>query len=60
MVGRHALSNAERREKPLRIRLAPPERKEIDDAADATSLATSSWARMVLLREARKAAKKEK
>jgi len=40
---------------PLRIRLSDPEREEIDKAAGGKS---STWARQVLLRAARKANKK--
>jgi predicted DNA binding CopG/RHH family protein len=48
-MGRPAKKDAERRDKPLRIRLASQERKAIDKAATAKGLDTSTWARMVLL-----------
>jgi hypothetical protein len=51
-MGRPPLPDDERRAKPLRIRLSDPEREEIDKAAGGKS---STWARQVLLREARKA-----
>jgi hypothetical protein len=44
----------ERRRKPLRIRLTDAERELLDDAAGGEE-GTSTWAREVLLRAARKA-----
>jgi hypothetical protein len=38
----------------LRIRLTEAERQTLDDAAGSESLEVSSWARAVLLREARR------
>jgi len=51
VMGRKKLPDAERREKPLRIRLSPEEREEIDRAANGNS---SSWAREILLKAARR------
>jgi uncharacterized protein (DUF1778 family) len=51
-MGRPPLPEEDRRAKPLRIRLTDAEREEIDKAAGASS---STWAREVLLRAARKA-----
>jgi uncharacterized protein (DUF1778 family) len=48
-MGRPVKKDTERRDKPLRIRLAAAERKAIDKAANAKGLETSTWARMVLL-----------
>lgn len=42
------------RENILRIRLTEAERQELDDAAKARALDTSSWARSLLLQEARR------
>ena len=53
-MGRPPLPDNERREKPLRIRLSPEERAEVDKAAKGK---TSTWAREVLLRAARRARK---
>jgi uncharacterized protein (DUF1778 family) len=53
-MGRKPLPPEDRREKPLRIRLTDAEREEIDKAANGQS---STWAREVLLRAARKAKK---
>jgi len=52
IMGRPPLPDDERRAKPLRIRLSDPEREEIDRAAGGKS---STWARQVLLKAARKA-----
>ena len=54
-MGRKRLPDDERREKPLRIRLKPEEREEIDSASGGNS---SAWAREVLLKAARKPKKK--
>ena len=54
-MGRKRLSDDDRREKPLRIRLKPEEREEIDRASGGNS---SAWARDVLLRAAKKPKKK--
>ena len=53
-MGRKRLSDAERREKPLRIRLTTEERAEIDTAAKGN---TSAWAHDVLLRASRRGKK---
>lgn len=55
-MGRKPLPPEDRRAKPLRIRLTGAERAEIDKAADGQS---STWAREVLLRAARRAAKRD-
>ena len=49
-------TGAETRENILRIRLTETERKTLDDAASGESLDTSSWARSVLMKEARRLA----
>lgn len=54
LMGRPPLPDNERREKPLRIRLSPEERAEVDKAARGK---TSTWAREVLLRAAKRANK---
>jgi hypothetical protein len=51
--GRPRKGKDERRENVLRIRLTEHERKELDGAADAKSIDTSTWARMTLLESAR-------
>jgi hypothetical protein len=53
--GRPKKPKAERRGKPLRILLNPAERQSIDDAAGKMSMDVSTWARMVLLSEVKKA-----
>jgi uncharacterized protein (DUF1778 family) len=53
-MGRKRLSDDERREKPLRIRLTPDERKAIDRASDGNA---SAWARELLIKAATKARK---
>jgi len=50
-MGRKRLSDDDRREKPLRIRLTPEERESIDKAADGNA---SAWARQLLLKAAQK------
>jgi hypothetical protein len=50
-MGRKKLPDKERREKPLRIRLSPEERKLVDGAAGGNS---SAWAREVLLKAAKR------
>jgi uncharacterized protein (DUF1778 family) len=50
-MGRKKLPDDIRREKPLRIRLSADEREAVDKAADGK---TSSWARTVLLRAAKR------
>lgn len=52
--GRPAKPAEQVRSNTLKIRLTVAERQEIDDAAGGESLETSSWARGVLLREARR------
>ena len=49
-MGRKRLSDDDRREKPLRIRLKPEEREAIDEASGGNS---SAWAREVLLKAAK-------
>ena len=52
-MGRKPLSDEERRDKPLRIRLTDAEREVIDGAAgSAGHHSTSRWARDTLLRAA--------
>lgn len=51
-MGRKRLSDTERREKPLRIRLTPEERESVDHASGGN---TSAWARDVLLKAAKRA-----
>ena len=53
-MGRPPLPDNERREKPLRIRLSPEERAEVEKAAKGK---TSTWARDILLRAAKRANK---
>ncbi len=48
-TGRPKKPTGETRDKPLRIRLTPAERAEIDEAAKAKGLDTSAWARSELL-----------
>jgi hypothetical protein len=50
-MGRPPLPDKDRRAKPLRIRLTDAERAEIDKAASGAS---STWARDVLLKAARR------
>jgi hypothetical protein len=52
--GRPPKKNADRKTAELRIRLTEAERAELDAAADGS---TSTWARNLLLREARKKSK---
>ena len=53
-MGRKRLSDAERREKPLRIRLTPEERQQIDRAAGDNA---SALAREVLLKASKRSKK---
>ena len=53
-MGRKPLPENQRKEKPLRIRLADPEREAIDRAAEVSGQNSSRWARDILLREAEK------
>lgn len=53
---RERLTDDERRDKPLRIRLTPEERAVIDKAAEYHEESSARWARETLLREATKAA----
>jgi hypothetical protein len=55
-MGRKAISGVRKSERPLRIRLTEEERAELDAAAG--SIGTSTWARDVLLAEARKSRRK--
>jgi hypothetical protein len=51
MMGRKKLPPEKFRQKPLRIRLNPEERRLVDEAAEAEGLrSTSAWARRTLLR----------
>jgi uncharacterized protein (DUF1778 family) len=60
-MGRPPLSDEERRDKPLRIRLTDEERELIDEAAENAGEPSSAWARDLLVREAaRLAAKRRK
>jgi CRISPR/Cas system-associated protein Csm6 len=56
MAGRPRKTAEENRGNVLRIRLTEAERTELDDAAHAKALDTSSWARSLLLDFARKSA----
>lgn len=59
-MGRPALPDEERREKPLRIRLTDEERQLLDQAAEAAGCAnTSCWARETLEKAAKRLVKKE-
>jgi hypothetical protein len=53
-MGRKKLPDDERRAKPLRIRLTDDERAELERASQGK---TSTWARDVLLRAARRRVK---
>jgi hypothetical protein len=55
-MGRKSISGVRKSDRPLRIRLTEEERAELDAAAGESS--TSTWARDLLLREARKPKKK--
>ncbi|MDZ4686479.1 MAG: hypothetical protein SH850_15530 [Planctomycetaceae bacterium] len=59
-MGRKRLSDDERRDKPLRIRLTPEERELVDEAAGTHDESSAGWAREILLREAAKAVKKSR
>jgi len=52
MAGRPPLPDAQRRDKPLRVRLSDEERALIDDAAKRHGKPTAKWAREVLLEQA--------
>ncbi|MBI1314189.1 hypothetical protein GC176_23085 [bacterium] len=54
VMGRPRLSDEDRRDKPLRIRLADAEREKIDAAAEAAGMTASKWARQLLLDAAEK------
>lgn len=56
-MGRKRLPDDVRREKPLRIRLSQEERELIDDAAGGAGK-TSNWAREVLVKTAKREAKR--
>ncbi len=58
-MGRKPLSDARKSDTPLRIRLTAGEREQLDNAAEDAGLATSAWARELLLRAAERAAKKK-
>ena len=54
-MGRKPLSDEERRDKPLRIRLTDAEREKIDAAAEKAGYGGSSgWARDLLIEAAEK------
>jgi uncharacterized protein (DUF1778 family) len=59
-MGRKRLSDDERRDKPLRIRLTPEERALVDEAAETREDTSAGWAREVLIREATKVTKKSR
>ena len=52
-LGRPKKPKGEKRGKPLRILLNPSERDAIDKAAASRSMDTSTWARIVLLDQAK-------
>ena len=51
-MGRKRLTDAVRRDKPLRVRLRPGEREIIDMAAEAEDLSTSEWVRRLAIKAA--------
>jgi uncharacterized protein (DUF1778 family) len=51
-MGRKKLPDDEVRAKPLRIRMTPEERAQVDQAAQSTDATSSEWAREVLLNAA--------
>ena len=51
-MGRKRLSENERRDKPLRVRLRPGEREILDFAANEAEMKTSEWVRTVSLKAA--------
>ena len=51
--GRPKKPKGERRSKPLRVLLTDDERATIDTTAESRGMESSTWARMVLLKEAR-------
>jgi uncharacterized protein (DUF1778 family) len=59
-MGRKRLTENERRDKPLRVRLRPGEREIIDIAADLSEMTASEWARSLILPAAQQAQKKRK
>jgi uncharacterized protein (DUF1778 family) len=54
MAGRPKKPDDEARDNVLRIRLTTEERKTLDEAAKSRGLESSTWARMELLRLAKK------
>lgn len=48
-MGRKSISEVPKSDRPLRIRLTDQERAELDRAAKSEGMATSAWARIVLL-----------
>lgn len=58
VMGRPKKPDAERMEKPLRIRLTAEQRKTLDNAAENAGQETSTWAREQLLKIAAKSARK--
>jgi uncharacterized protein (DUF1778 family) len=54
MIGRPRKPEGEVKNNVLRIRLTPDERAQLDRAAQSRGGETSTWAREILLREARK------
>ena len=55
-MGRPTKADAERKTNMLRIRLTENDRQLLDDAAESSAMDTSTWARSVLLRNARRRA----
>ena len=53
VMGRPKKPDSERREKPLRIRVTKDERRILDEAAQNAGQETSTWARDILLKNAR-------
>lgn len=56
MATKRRKTQAERRDDPLKVMMTTDEKRKVEDAASAAHLDTSSWVRMVLLREAGKGA----
>lgn len=57
-MGRPALPDEERREKPLRIRMTDAERSLVDQAAQKQGVPTSEWARCILEEAAKRQTKR--
>jgi uncharacterized protein (DUF1778 family) len=56
-MGRKPISGVRKTDRPLRIRLTEEERAEFDAAARADGKASSTWARDLLLKLARRRGK---